>query len=95
MEGGPFSKCGSRLSAAHIRLIHFQQLQGCRAARFENVALALAPRTFGVKACNSYMGGERFLFKTGLSLEIPSPFMILELENCNSFTGGGQFAFKL
>ena len=59
MEGGWFSKLGSRLSAAHIRLKSFQQLQGWRAAGFQNRALALAPRTFVLKACNSYRDGGR------------------------------------
>eukprot|EP00959_Pyramimonas_sp_CCMP1952_P115573 2416039-Pyramimonas_sp.AAC.1 len=31
IEGGLFSKCGSRLSAVHIRLQHVQELHGLRA----------------------------------------------------------------
>ena len=31
MEGGSFSKLGSRLSAAHVRFKHLQQFQGWRA----------------------------------------------------------------
>eukprot|EP00959_Pyramimonas_sp_CCMP1952_P273375 5714072-Pyramimonas_sp.AAC.1 len=45
IEGGWFSNCGSRLSAAHIRLIKLQELRGSRAGRFEIVALASAPCT--------------------------------------------------
>eukprot|EP00959_Pyramimonas_sp_CCMP1952_P350216 7337521-Pyramimonas_sp.AAC.1 len=45
MEGCPLSKCGSRLSAAHIRLRNLQWFHGWRAVRFHTVALALAPRT--------------------------------------------------
>eukprot|EP00959_Pyramimonas_sp_CCMP1952_P223208 4666388-Pyramimonas_sp.AAC.1 len=46
MDGEWFSKCGSRLSAAHIRLNKSQELHGLRAGGFPNVALAFAPRTF-------------------------------------------------
>eukprot|EP00959_Pyramimonas_sp_CCMP1952_P452520 9466723-Pyramimonas_sp.AAC.1 len=49
MEGGWFSTCGSRLSAAHIRFKNGQELHGLRASRFQNAALALAPRTFVLK----------------------------------------------
>ena len=40
MEGGPFSKWGSRLGAADIRLKSLQQLHGWRADGFQNGALA-------------------------------------------------------
>ena len=46
MEGGWFSKLGPLLSAAHIRLKRFQQLEGWRPVPFQNAALAIAPRTF-------------------------------------------------
>eukprot|EP00959_Pyramimonas_sp_CCMP1952_P286069 5981800-Pyramimonas_sp.AAC.1 len=46
MEGGWFSKCGSRLSAACIRLKKLPVLHGWRASGFQHVALVLAPRTF-------------------------------------------------
>ena len=65
MEGGPFSKWGSRLGAAHIRLKPLQHLHGC--SFFADGVLSLAPRTFVVKACNGYTDGGRFLFKMGLS----------------------------
>eukprot|EP00959_Pyramimonas_sp_CCMP1952_P060594 1265625-Pyramimonas_sp.AAC.1 len=45
MEGGWFSKCGSRLSVAHIRFQHVAELHGLRARRFQHVDVALAPRT--------------------------------------------------
>eukprot|EP00959_Pyramimonas_sp_CCMP1952_P399115 8363195-Pyramimonas_sp.AAC.1 len=45
-EGGSFSKCGSRLSAAHSLLNKLQGLHGLRAGGFQNVALASARRTF-------------------------------------------------
>ena len=67
MEGGSFSKWGSRLGATHIRLTSLQHLHGWRAARFQNWALALAPRTFVLKVSNSYKDGGRFVFKMGLS----------------------------
>ena len=41
MEGGWFSKLGSRLGAADIRLKSLQQLHGSRAASFQNGALAV------------------------------------------------------
>eukprot|EP00959_Pyramimonas_sp_CCMP1952_P014988 317444-Pyramimonas_sp.AAC.1 len=44
MEGDWFSKCGSCLSAAHIK--SSQQLQGWMAVLLKHVALASAPRTF-------------------------------------------------
>eukprot|EP00959_Pyramimonas_sp_CCMP1952_P274701 5742604-Pyramimonas_sp.AAC.1 len=34
IEGGPLSKCGCRLSAAHIRLNNQQELHGLRAVRY-------------------------------------------------------------
>eukprot|EP00959_Pyramimonas_sp_CCMP1952_P442993 9273803-Pyramimonas_sp.AAC.1 len=43
MEGGWFSNCGSRLSAAHNLFKHWQALRGLRAVPFQTVALALAP----------------------------------------------------
>ena len=60
MEGGPFSTCSSRLSAAHTRLEHVQQLQGWRTVGFQNVALALAPRTLFIKTTDSRMEGGFF-----------------------------------
>ena len=36
-------------------------------ARFQNGGLALAPRTFVLKVCNSYKDGGRFVFKMGVS----------------------------
>ena len=67
MEGGSFSKWGSRLGAADIRLKSLQQLHGWRAVPFQNGVPALAPRTFVFKVCNSYTGGGRAVFKMGLS----------------------------
>ena len=67
MKGGSFSKLGSRLGAAHIRLKILHKLQGWRAGRFQNWALALAPRTFVLKVSNSYRDGGRPVFKIGLS----------------------------
>eukprot|EP00959_Pyramimonas_sp_CCMP1952_P357824 7491797-Pyramimonas_sp.AAC.1 len=49
VENKWFSKCGSRLSAAHTRLKHVQRLHGWRTAPFQHVALALTPRTFVLK----------------------------------------------
>ena len=45
IEAGSFSTCGSRLGAAHIRFKHLQQFPGSRPVPFQNVALALPPRT--------------------------------------------------
>ena len=66
--GRPFSKWGSRLGAAHIRVKILQQLHGWRAAPFQNGVPALVPRTFVFKVCNSYTDGGRAVFKMGLSL---------------------------
>eukprot|EP00959_Pyramimonas_sp_CCMP1952_P169378 3538110-Pyramimonas_sp.AAC.1 len=43
MEGGSFSKCGSRRNAEHIRSNSLQPLHGWRAGRFQTMGLALAP----------------------------------------------------
>eukprot|EP00959_Pyramimonas_sp_CCMP1952_P435577 9120887-Pyramimonas_sp.AAC.1 len=53
VEGGSFSKCGSRPSTAHI-FQELQELHGLRAGRFQNVVLALAPRTFVLSICKSF-----------------------------------------
>eukprot|EP00959_Pyramimonas_sp_CCMP1952_P259507 5425828-Pyramimonas_sp.AAC.1 len=47
-------KCGSRLSAAHIRFQDLQELHGLRAVPSQSVALALAPRTLVFKRCNRF-----------------------------------------
>ena len=67
MEGRSFSKWGSRLGAADIRLKRLHRLHGWRAGGVQVGALALAPRTFDLKACNSYTDGGRVVFKMGLS----------------------------
>eukprot|EP00959_Pyramimonas_sp_CCMP1952_P396494 8307147-Pyramimonas_sp.AAC.1 len=43
MEGGPLSTCGSRRSAARIRLNMLQQFHGWWAGGLQHVVLALAP----------------------------------------------------
>ena len=95
MEGGTFSKWGSRLGAADVRLKSLQPLHGWRAGGFQYGALALAPRTLVLKVCNSYTDGGRFLFKMGLSPETSLPFMILKLEISNSYKDGGRVVFKM
>eukprot|EP00959_Pyramimonas_sp_CCMP1952_P433056 9068418-Pyramimonas_sp.AAC.1 len=59
MEGGPFSKCSSRFSAAHIRFRKLQVLHGLRAVPFQTVALASAPRTFVFKFRKSFTDSHR------------------------------------
>eukprot|EP00959_Pyramimonas_sp_CCMP1952_P097840 2045015-Pyramimonas_sp.AAC.1 len=54
MDGGWFSKYGSNLSAAHTRFKDLQELHGLRAGGFQNVALAMAPRTFVFKISKSF-----------------------------------------
>ena len=49
MEGGPFSKWGSRIGAAHIRFKILHQLHGWRAVPFQNGVPALVPRTSSSK----------------------------------------------
>eukprot|EP00959_Pyramimonas_sp_CCMP1952_P345020 7225841-Pyramimonas_sp.AAC.1 len=51
IEGGWLSQYGPRLSAARIRSQNLQELRGLRAAPFQNVVLASAPRTFIFKFC--------------------------------------------
>eukprot|EP00959_Pyramimonas_sp_CCMP1952_P319343 6682355-Pyramimonas_sp.AAC.1 len=53
MEGGSFSTSGSRIRATHIRFKDSQELHGLRAGRFQNVAVAFAPRTFLLQHCKS------------------------------------------
>eukprot|EP00959_Pyramimonas_sp_CCMP1952_P000346 6716-Pyramimonas_sp.AAC.1 len=67
MEGGSFSKRGSRLSAAHTRPNPIQGLHGWRAGRFQNVALASAPRAIVPNMCKSFVDGGRLLFKMWIS----------------------------
>eukprot|EP00959_Pyramimonas_sp_CCMP1952_P306132 6406692-Pyramimonas_sp.AAC.1 len=57
MEGGSFSKWGSRPGAADIRLKSLQQLHGWRARGFQDGALASGPRTLDFKLSNSYTDG--------------------------------------
>ena len=71
MEGGSFSKLGSRLGAAHIRLKILQQLQRWRADLFQNRALALAPRTFVLKVCNSSRTEGDSVSQRGSRLRLP------------------------
>ena len=49
IEGGSFSKWGSRLGAAHIRFKILHQLHGWRAVPFQNGVPALVPRTSSSK----------------------------------------------
>eukprot|EP00959_Pyramimonas_sp_CCMP1952_P121214 2534522-Pyramimonas_sp.AAC.1 len=65
MEGGWFSKCGSRPSSVHLRFL-LQELHGWRAARFQNVDIALAPCMF-VFYCKSFTDGGRLVFKMWFS----------------------------
>eukprot|EP00959_Pyramimonas_sp_CCMP1952_P238887 4992021-Pyramimonas_sp.AAC.1 len=46
IEGVWFSMVGSPLSAVHTHFEHLQELHGLRAVPFQNIALALARRTF-------------------------------------------------
>eukprot|EP00959_Pyramimonas_sp_CCMP1952_P417729 8751892-Pyramimonas_sp.AAC.1 len=46
MEGGSCSRCGSRLRPAYIRHENIVERHRWKAGRFQNVHLALAPRTF-------------------------------------------------
>eukprot|EP00959_Pyramimonas_sp_CCMP1952_P435060 9109974-Pyramimonas_sp.AAC.1 len=56
MESGSYSKCGSRFSAAQIRVKHSQESHGVRAGRFQTVALALAPCAFVLNICKGLTG---------------------------------------
>eukprot|EP00959_Pyramimonas_sp_CCMP1952_P140556 2941227-Pyramimonas_sp.AAC.1 len=54
IEDGSFSKCGSCLNAANTRFEHLQEFHGSRPVPLQNVALALAPRTFVLNRCKSF-----------------------------------------
>eukprot|EP00959_Pyramimonas_sp_CCMP1952_P099944 2089615-Pyramimonas_sp.AAC.1 len=56
-------------TAAHIRRKSLQQVDGCMAAGFHTVCIALAPRTFVLRFCNRFTGGGRLVFKMQLSLK--------------------------
>ena len=88
MEGGPFSKWGSRPGAAHIRLKGAQQLHGWSKGRFQRVAFALAPRTFVLEARSfQQLHGRntgRFQIEA-LVLDV-SGFMARRYRMCNSYT---------
>eukprot|EP00959_Pyramimonas_sp_CCMP1952_P078229 1635123-Pyramimonas_sp.AAC.1 len=81
MEGGSFSKCGSRFSAAHIRFQNSQEFHWLRASPFQTVALALAQRIFVLKICSHGLQAGRFQ-KVALALA-PRTF---GLNMCKSFT---------
>eukprot|EP00959_Pyramimonas_sp_CCMP1952_P193185 4039899-Pyramimonas_sp.AAC.1 len=69
MEGGSFSKCGSRLRAAHIRFKTLQELHGLRVVPFQHAALALvalAPRTFVFKNYKSFTDSHDQRTKNGV-----------------------------
>eukprot|EP00959_Pyramimonas_sp_CCMP1952_P100490 2102094-Pyramimonas_sp.AAC.1 len=67
MEGGSLSKCGSRVSAAHVRVERSQLFEGGRAGRSQYVFLAVAPRTSVLQVCSSFRDGGPFLLNTWLS----------------------------
>eukprot|EP00959_Pyramimonas_sp_CCMP1952_P240722 5030943-Pyramimonas_sp.AAC.1 len=54
MEGGPFSNCDVRRSAAHIHLNILQGLHWWTAAPFQHVVLAFAPRACVLKVHKSF-----------------------------------------
>eukprot|EP00959_Pyramimonas_sp_CCMP1952_P134744 2819886-Pyramimonas_sp.AAC.1 len=58
-----------------------------RAARFQNVGLAPAPRTFVVRVCNMRVGRLQII---GL---VKAPRSLC-FKCCNSFTGGGRLVVK-
>eukprot|EP00959_Pyramimonas_sp_CCMP1952_P473323 9501542-Pyramimonas_sp.AAC.1 len=81
MENGPLPKCGSRNSAAYTPLKRSQKFYVLRACLFQDVALALAPRTFGRKharvsrmeggwlsKCGSCLSAAHILFKSSQEL---------------------------
>eukprot|EP00959_Pyramimonas_sp_CCMP1952_P460097 9479304-Pyramimonas_sp.AAC.1 len=72
MDGWRFSKCGSRHSAAHIRFNKSQELHGSRVAGFQNLVLALAPRTFAFRNSQELHGLRAGGFQNAaLALTIP------------------------
>ena len=82
MEGGCCSKLGSRFGAASIRLNSLQQLQGWRADRVQNGALALAPHA---RACL-----KKYIFSNDVKMQWLSPSgTILDLGEDKKEEGGG------
>eukprot|EP00959_Pyramimonas_sp_CCMP1952_P136421 2854749-Pyramimonas_sp.AAC.1 len=67
MEGGPFSECDYRFSAAHTIFKRRPRFRGWKAARFQNEELASAPRIFVFEAYNRFKQGRRCLFNMWLS----------------------------
>ena len=67
LRGGPSVSPETSSPFMILKLKILQQLHGSRAGRFQNEALALAPRTSVLNVCNSYSDGGRLVFKMGLS----------------------------
>eukprot|EP00959_Pyramimonas_sp_CCMP1952_P231294 4834645-Pyramimonas_sp.AAC.1 len=68
MDGGRVAfKMWFSLRAAHTRLKHCWSFTDKRAGRFQNVVLAVAPRTFAPEGCKSFTDGGRVVFTMGLS----------------------------
>ena len=87
-------KCDSRLSAAHLRLkVPNRYSHGWRGIRFQNGALASAPRTFVLKVRNGYTDGGRLLLQMGLWIETPSKLMLRPCERPTAArVEGGSFS---
>eukprot|EP00959_Pyramimonas_sp_CCMP1952_P407108 8532388-Pyramimonas_sp.AAC.1 len=84
MEGGPFSKCGSRFSVAHIRSNHVQDFIGLRPSGFQTAVLAFEPRTlrsFGALQEYHELRARRFQYVVLVSA--PRTFA---LNTCKRFT---------
>ena len=95
MDGGSFSKLGSRLSAAHIRLKSFQQLQGWRAVPFQNWALALDFLVFydpEAGHLQQLQGWRAARFQHWALALAPRTFV---LKVCNNYKDGGRVVFKI
>eukprot|EP00959_Pyramimonas_sp_CCMP1952_P276701 5783963-Pyramimonas_sp.AAC.1 len=72
MEFGPFSTCGSRPSAAHVRLDGMHQLQWWRAVPYRHGFLAIAARA-SVRTCCRHLQRRRTAHSPNWALAFDVP----------------------
>eukprot|EP00959_Pyramimonas_sp_CCMP1952_P132360 2767456-Pyramimonas_sp.AAC.1 len=91
MEGGSFSKYGSRLRAAHTRLKPFRALHGLRASGFQNVVRSLAPRAL-LQKFQELRDLRARGFQNVATALAPRAFVV---RHCKSVADRGRVVFKM
>ena len=92
MEGGLFSKCSFRLSAANTRLEHVQQFHGWRAAPFQHITLACSAAHIRVEHVQQFQGWRAVRFQN-VALAVAPRTFVLNIRN--SFKYGGRLVFQM